>query len=124
MTERGFRGYSTAVIKTKSPKQQKQEQPARPREKANGAGRSDGDGAGHGESLERVLRDVTAESDEAPVEESLPVSCPYCDEQFEVQVNSSQDGMVLSESCQVCCRPVALNVSFEDGELQVDASRA
>ncbi len=89
------------------------------------AKRSARDSAGSGENLETVLRAVTAET-EAPqiIEEWLSIPCPYCGEQFELHVSSAQDGQLLSEDCQVCCRPMAVNVWVEDGTVQAEATRS
>jgi hypothetical protein len=89
-------------------------------DKKPGRGSSDS-----GENLETVLRAVVAE-EEGPqvIEEWLSIPCPYCGEQFELHVSSAQDGQLLSEDCQVCCRPMAVNVWVEDGAIQAEATRS
>lgn len=74
--------------------------------------------------LESVLIEVTAEPKTRHIEEWVPVSCPYCGEEFEVHVTSEEDGQTLYEDCEVCCRPVSLHIQHEDGELQVEAYRS
>jgi len=70
---------------------------------------------------------LDAQSDEAEirrVEEWAQVPCPFCGEELELLVSSDDDGQTKLEDCSVCCRPVSLHVTWEDGELQVDADRA
>lgn len=74
--------------------------------------------------LETVLSEVTAAPKTQHIEEWVPVSCPYCGEEFEVRVTSEEDGQTLYEDCEVCCRPVSLHVQHEDGELEVEAQRS
>ncbi len=42
------------------------------------------------------------------------VSCPYCGERFEAQLDLSSGSHALVEDCHVCCRPI-------DFEIEVDA---
>lgn len=50
------------------------------------------------------------------------VQCPYCGEEIEVVVDGSVDHQQYVEDCSVCCRPIVLTVSAEDGEVTgVDA---
>ncbi len=83
------------------------------------------DSSDSGENIETVLRAVVAE-EAGPqiIEEWLSIPCPYCGEQFELHVSSAQDGQLLSEDCQVCCRPMAVNVWVEDGTVQAEANRS
>ena len=57
-------------------------------------------------------------------EEWAEVPCPHCGEQFEVLVSADEDGHSRYEDCSVCCRTVALHVTWDDGELLVEATRA
>ena len=57
-------------------------------------------------------------------EEWAQVPCPYCGEQFEVLVGADEDGRTRYQDCSVCCRTVALHVTWDDGETQVEADRA
>jgi len=74
--------------------------------------------------LERVLSEVTAEPQTQHLEQWVQVPCPYCGEEFEVHATSEQDGQTMYEDCHVCCRPVALLVHAEEGELHVEAHRS
>ena len=74
--------------------------------------------------LESVLHEVTAEPESQPLEEWLPVLCPYCGEEFELHATSAEDGQTKTESCDVCCRPVLVMICVEDGEIQAEVQRA
>ena len=50
---------------------------------------------------------------------SVVVQCPYCGEAIELLVEDSAELQEYVEDCQVCCRPIAVRVALEDGELQV-----
>lgn len=100
-----------------------------PARKAGPAGRKAAARGGRPEGprdkeLESVLSEVTAQPQETHVEQWVEIACPYCGEQFEVHVTSDDDGQTLFEDCHVCCRPVALHVHNEEGELQVEAHRS
>ena len=53
-----------------------------------------------------------------------PAPCPYCGEELEVMVGADEDGHTRFEDCSVCCRTVSLHVTWDDGETQVEATRA
>jgi len=54
---------------------------------------------------------------------SCEIQCPYCGESIEILVDDSTGDQRYIEDCQVCCRPISVNVSVdEDGALHVDAS--
>ena len=50
--------------------------------------------------------------------EMTAISCPYCGESYETQIDLSAGSQRYVEDCAVCCKPIeiALRVS-EDGEL-------
>ncbi len=53
------------------------------------------------------------------------VTCPYCGEEISLAVDLSEDRQDYIEDCPVCCHPMRVLVSAEDGELvdiQVDRS--
>lgn len=51
------------------------------------------------------------------------IDCPYCGETIEILVDASIPSQQYIEDCQVCCRPVTLNVSAEeDGSVRVRVS--
>ena len=51
------------------------------------------------------------------------ISCPYCGEAISVLVDGSLPSQNYVEDCQVCCRPIVLDVSVEpDGEVAVTAT--
>jgi hypothetical protein len=51
------------------------------------------------------------------------IDCPYCGESIEILIDASIPNQQYIEDCQVCCRPITLNVDIdEDGEAQVRAS--
>lgn len=55
--------------------------------------------------------------------EEVPLQCPYCGEHTTVLVDCSVAEQSYIEDCEVCCRPINLNVSIDsEGLLQVSAS--
>ena len=50
--------------------------------------------------------------------EMLAITCPYCGESYETQIDLSAGSQRYIEDCAVCCRPIeiALRVS-DEGEL-------
>jgi hypothetical protein len=51
-----------------------------------------------------------------------PISCPYCGESISVLVDDSLPEQNYIEDCQVCCRPIVLDVSVDlDGDVVVSA---
>ena len=51
-----------------------------------------------------------------------PLNCPYCGEPISVVVDHSTGEQEYIEDCQVCCRPLVLNITIdEDGEASVVA---
>lgn len=50
------------------------------------------------------------------------ISCPYCGESISVLVDDSVPEQSYVEDCQVCCRPIVLDVSVDpDGDVVVSA---
>ena len=50
------------------------------------------------------------------------ISCPYCGESISVLVDDSLPEQCYIEDCQVCCRPIVLDVSIDmDGDVVVSA---
>tara|TARA_R110002096_G_scaffold188467_2_gene368370 strand:+ start:5731 stop:5922 length:192 start_codon:yes stop_codon:yes gene_type:complete len=43
------------------------------------------------------------------------LSCPYCGEAISVLVDDSLAQQNYVEDCQVCCRPIVLDVTIDDG---------
>lgn len=40
------------------------------------------------------------------------ISCPSCGESIEIVIDTSLDDQQYIEDCQVCCRPITVNVSI------------
>jgi len=53
---------------------------------------------------------------------SVEVQCPYCGESIALMIDDSVEQQQYIEDCQVCCRPINVNVVIEDGEPQVSVS--
>ena len=54
-----------------------------------------------------------------------PVVCPSCWETTHVLVDVSAGDQTVIEDCQVCCNPMQLTLTIEDGEIVgVDAESA
>ena len=52
-----------------------------------------------------------------------PLGCPYCGETITVLLDDSLPEQEYVEDCQVCCRPIVLNVSVDSvGDVAVTAS--
>jgi len=46
------------------------------------------------------------------------ISCPYCGENFDTQIDCSVESQQYIEDCYVCCRPITFNVTADsDGNL-------
>ena len=42
------------------------------------------------------------------------IQCPYCGEPLEVFVDWSIRTQEYVEDCQVCCKPITLNINIDD----------
>lgn len=50
------------------------------------------------------------------------ISCPYCGESISVLVDDSLPEQNYVEDCQVCCRPIVMDVTVDlDGDVAVSA---
>ena len=50
--------------------------------------------------------------------EEILIQCPQCGEEYAIQVETAEDGVVeMIEDCAVCCRPATVRVTTEDGEI-------
>lgn len=68
--------------------------------------------------LEPVYEPGAAVSGGAMPTEFVSVSCPYCGENYETQIDLTGGSFSYIEDCQVCCQPIELNVVVgEAGEL-------
>lgn len=45
------------------------------------------------------------------------ILCPYCGDGYETMIDTSVEETSLIEDCAVCCRPIALSVRCEPGEV-------
>lgn len=45
------------------------------------------------------------------------IQCPYCWETVDIFVDESAGDQEYVEDCQVCCHPILLRISIEDGRL-------
>ena len=52
--------------------------------------------------------------------ESKKIQCPYCGETIDIVIDCSVEQQSYIEDCQVCCRPINIDVSVEQsGQLSV-----
>jgi len=51
--------------------------------------------------------------------ESAWIDCPYCGEPNELVIDPSVEQQDYVEDCFVCCRPIQLRVTQQDGEISV-----
>lgn len=57
-----------------------------------------------------------------PAVSEQSVSCPYCGEAITLLIDDSLPEQNYVEDCQVCCRPIVLDVSVDvDGDISVQA---
>ena len=42
------------------------------------------------------------------------VSCPYCGESFETNIDTSSGSQEYVEDCYICCRPIVFNLTADD----------
>jgi hypothetical protein len=54
---------------------------------------------------------------------SETIRCPYCGQGFELVIDTSVTSQRFTTDCEVCCRPLAVQVECEPGEiLSLDVS--
>lgn len=52
------------------------------------------------------------------------ISCPWCGEYIDLVIDGSQPSREYVEDCQVCCRPIVVEVSIDGcGAISVEARR-
>ncbi len=56
--------------------------------------------------------------------ESVTVTCPYCGEPTEVDIEPLEEVQSFIEDCTVCCRPMQLEATPDPEGVQVIASRS
>lgn len=52
---------------------------------------------------------------------SAQVTCPYCNERYELVIDPSVELQSYVEDCFVCCRPIQFTVSVSGEDVDVDA---
>ena len=56
--------------------------------------------------------------------EAATIQCPYCWELIEITVDCSVSAQEYVEDCEVCCRPIVMNVNLSpDGLPDVQLKR-
>ncbi len=55
--------------------------------------------------------------------DSFPVTCPYCGEMVEIYVEPDVRGTFVQD-CEVCCNPWRVRVTRAHGERAVEVARA
>jgi hypothetical protein len=51
--------------------------------------------------------------------EDTQIDCPYCGENFDLEVDCSAGGQQYIEDCPVCCQPIEISTSIDiEGNLQ------
>ena len=56
--------------------------------------------------------------------EAVNIQCPYCWEMIEITVDCSVSAQEYVEDCEVCCRPIVMNVELSgDGIPNVEVMR-
>ena len=44
-------------------------------------------------------------------------ACPYCSAQISMVLDTSVNGQIYVEDCEVCCRPIEVRYTAQDGEV-------
>jgi hypothetical protein len=55
--------------------------------------------------------------------DDFSVTCPYCGEELEIQIEPDVSGSFVQD-CEVCCNPWLVRVRGENGERYVTIGRA
>jgi len=51
------------------------------------------------------------------------LQCPYCGESISIVIDCSLDQQQYIEDCEVCCKPINLNIDIlEDGKIKLSSS--
>ena len=59
------------------------------------------------------------------LEEEIEVTCPYCGALFTTFADTSEGSFSTIEDCEVCCRPIEINVACHAGEVEgVEVARS
>ena len=57
--------------------------------------------------------------------EFVEITCPYCGESFETGVDASSGSSSYIEDCQVCCRPMEIQLGVSgDGAFTIAVRRS
>lgn len=51
------------------------------------------------------------------LETTAEVSCPYCGEMITLFLDLSVESQTYVEDCSVCCQPMTVSYTVEEGEL-------
>ena len=55
--------------------------------------------------------------------EQTTIGCPYCGEPLTIEIESQAICQRYIEDCQVCCRPMVIDLSDDGGSAMVTVSR-
>lgn len=51
------------------------------------------------------------------IDENESITCPYCGQSFELVIDLSAGNQRFTTDCEVCCRPMEVNVECAGGEI-------
>jgi hypothetical protein len=51
------------------------------------------------------------------MDETAQIQCPFCGQNFELSVDTSEASQQLIVDCEICCRPLEVRVACEEGEI-------
>ena len=51
------------------------------------------------------------------MQSSANLTCPYCGQSFDVQLDTYPASQRFVTDCEICCRPMEVHVECEDGEI-------
>lgn len=53
------------------------------------------------------------------MQDEAVIRCPYCGETITLVIDASAGSQRYIEDCQVCCRPIVVDVTVDDDAVQV-----
>jgi len=51
------------------------------------------------------------------------ITCPWCSETMEVEIDLSAGNQTYTEDCQICCAPIVLDIRVDGDNIACTAQR-
>ena len=74
-------------------------------------------------ALKKIFEEASRAEEVGPAIKWLDIECPYCGEELEIRVETTDEGQEMAEDCQVCARKISISVEVIDGEVLASAYR-